>query len=160
MYLLTKEADELAIVFAPEERLRIGDNLDIDGIVAQVIDIRFADLRGVLEHILRKSLICKNRNQEHIQPEVKSIIDSLADQKLAIAKIRGQLVEVDDGKGGKKKVFKTGLSEFNISRAKAKINILNQDELFNALGLCFPQPAILLKHFPQIQNLLIFWLKD
>jgi hypothetical protein len=43
MYLLTKEADDLAIVFAPEESLRVGDNLDIEGIVAQVIDIRFAD---------------------------------------------------------------------------------------------------------------------
>ena len=139
MYLLTKESDEMAIVFAPEESLRIGDNLDIDGIVAQIIDIRFADLPGVLEHILRKSLISKTETKEYIQPEVKSVIDSLSDQKLAIAKIRGRLVEVDDGKGGKKKIFKTGLSEFNISRAKAKINILNQEELFNALGLCFPK---------------------
>ena len=129
MYLLTKEGDDLAIVFAPEERLRIGDNLDIDGIVAQVIDIQFADLRGVLEHILRKSLITENETQEHIQPEVKSIIDSLTDQKLAIAKIRGRLVETTDENGKKKKVFKTGLSEFNISRAKAKINVLNQQEL-------------------------------
>jgi hypothetical protein len=141
MYLLTKEADELDIVFAPEESLRIGDNLDIEGVIAQVIDIQFADLRGVLEHILRKSLISKSEVQEHIQPEVKSIIDSLTDQKLAITKIRGRLVEVDDGKGNKKKTFKTGLSEFNISRAKAKIKILNQEELFNALGLCFPQPC-------------------
>lgn len=138
MYLLTKESDELAIVFAPEERLRIGDNLDIDGVVAQVIDIRFADLPGVLEHILRKSLIAKTETTEHIQPQVKNVIDSLADQKLAIAKIRGHLIEVDDGKGGKRKVFKTGLSEFNISRAKATINVLNQQDLFNALGLCFP----------------------
>jgi hypothetical protein len=138
MYLLTKEGDDLAIVFSPEERLRIGDNLDIDGVVAQVVDIQFADLRGVLEHILRKSLITKSETQEHIQPEVKSIIDSLTDQKLAIAKIRGRLVEATDEKGEKKRVFKTGLSEFNISRAKAKINILNQQELFDALDLCFP----------------------
>jgi len=138
MYLLTKEGDDLAIVFAPEERLRIGDNLDIDGVVAQVVDIQFADLRGVLEHILRKSLITKSETQEHIQPEVKSIIDSLTDQKLAIAKIRGRLVETTDEKGEKKKIFKTGLSEFNISRSKAKIVNLNQQELFNALDLCFP----------------------
>ena len=91
MYLLTKEQDELDIVFAPEESLRIGDNLDIEGVIAQVIDITFADLRGVLEHILRKSLISKTETQEHIQPEVKSVIDSLTDQKLAIAKIRGRL---------------------------------------------------------------------
>jgi len=138
MYLLTKEADDLAIVFSPEERLRIGDTLDIDGIVAQVVDIQFADLPGVLEHILRKSLISKSEVKEHIQPEVRSVIDSLADQKLAIAKIRGRLVVVSDEKGNKKRIFKTGLSEFNISRAKAKINILDQEELFSALGLRFP----------------------
>jgi hypothetical protein len=137
MYLLTKEADELAIVFSPEERLRIGDTLDIDGIVAQVVDIQFADLPGVLEHILRKSLISKSEVKEHIQPEVKSVIDSLTDQRLAIAKIRGRLVEANVN-GNKKRVFKTGLSEFNISRAKAKINVLDQTELFNALGLRFP----------------------
>jgi len=137
MYLLTKEADELTIVFSPEERLRLGDTLAIDGIVAQVVDIQFANLPGVLEHILRKSLISKSETKEHIQPEVKSVIDSLTDQRLAIAKIRGH-IEVSDSEGKVKKVFKTGLSEFNISRAKAGIKVLNQEELFEALGLCFP----------------------
>jgi hypothetical protein len=138
MYLLTKDADEMDIVFSPEEKLRIGDTLDIDGVVAQVVDIQFADLPGVLEHILRKSLISKSEVKEHVQPEVKSVIDSLTDQKLAIAKIRGRLVEVTDDKGNKKRTFKTGLSEFNVSRAKAKIKVLDQEELLNALGLCFP----------------------
>ena len=99
MYLLTKEADDLWIVFSPEEKVRLGDSLKIEDIVAQVIDIRFADLPGVLEHILRKSLIPKTETEEQIQPEVKSIIDSLADQKVALAKIRGRIVEVDDGSG-------------------------------------------------------------
>jgi hypothetical protein len=138
MYLLTKEADDLAIVFAPEERLRIGDTLDIDGIVAQVIDIQFADLPGVLEHILRKSLVAKSEVKEHIQPEVQSVVDALTDQKLAIAKIRGRLIDVTDDQGNKQRAFKTGLSEFSISRAKAQINILDQGELFAALGLQFP----------------------
>jgi len=138
MYLLTKEADELAVVYSPEERLRLGDTLTIDGVIAQVVDIHFADLPGVLEHILRKSLVAKAEIKEHIQPEVKSVIDSLSDQRLAIAKIRGRIVEVSDDKGNKKKVFKTGLSEFNISRARAEIKVLSQDDLFDALGLCFP----------------------
>jgi len=140
MYLLTKEGDELAIVYSPEESLRIGDTLIIDGIIAQVIDIQFADLPGVLEHILRKSLISKTETKEHIQPEVKSVIDSLSDQKLAIAKIRGR-INVTDEKGKKKKIFKTGLSEFNISRAKAEIRVLSQDDLFEALDLNFPSSA-------------------
>jgi hypothetical protein len=138
MYLLIKEADELDIVYSPEERLRLGDTLTIDGVIAQVVDIQFADLPGVLEHILRKSLVAKAEIKEHIQPEVKSVIDSLSDQRLAIAKIRGRIVEVSDDKGNKKKVFKTGLSEFNISRARAEIKVLSQEALFEALGLSFP----------------------
>ena len=138
MYLLTKEADELAIVYSPEEKLRLGDTLTVDGIIAQVVDINFADLPGVLEHILRKSLVAKADTKEHIQPEVKSVIDSLTDQRLAIAKIRGRIVEGSDDKGNKKKVFRTGLSEFNISRSRTEIKVLGQDDLFNALGLYFP----------------------
>jgi hypothetical protein len=137
MYLLTKEADELAIVYSPEEKIRLGDTLAIDGIIAQVVDVQFADLPGVLEHILRKSLVSKAETKEHIQPEVKSVIDSLSDQRLAIAKIRGRIVEEADDKGKSRKTFKTGLSEFNISRAKAEIKVLNQRTLIEALGLGF-----------------------
>lgn len=137
MYLLTKEGDELAIVFSPEEKIRLGDTLKIDGLIAQVIDIQFADLPGVLEHILRKSLILKSEVKEHIQPEVRSIVDSLADQKLAVAKIKGRLIETRDNIGNIRRIFKTGLSEFNLSRAKADIEIMSQDELFDALGLKF-----------------------
>ena len=141
MYLLTKEADELAIVYSPEENLRLGDTVRIDGIVAQVVDIQFADLPGVLEHILRKSLVAKTETKEHIQPQVRSVIDSLTDQRLAIAKIRGRIVEVNDEQGNRKKVFKTGLSEFNISRARAEIKVMSQNDLFEALGLNFPSSS-------------------
>jgi len=135
MYLLTKQADDLWVVFSPHETLRLGDTLKIDDIVAQVIDIQFADLPGVLQHILRRSLIPKSETEERIQPEVKSIVDSLADQKVALAKIRGRIVEVDDGRGNKIKSFRTGISEFNLSRAKSRIEIMSQDELLQALGL-------------------------
>lgn len=133
MYLLTKEGDELAIIYSPEEKLRIGDSILIDDIVSQVIDVQFADLPGVLEHILRKSLISKTDVEEHIQPEVRSIIDSLTDQKLAVAKIRGRIVKSNDGKN----VFKTGIKEFNLSRSKAKIEVLDQNKLFDSLELSF-----------------------
>ena len=135
MYLLTKQGDDLWIVFSPEEKLRIGDSLKIDDIVVQVVDMQFADLPGVLEHILRRSLIPKSETEERIQPEVKSVIDSLADQKVALAKIRGRIAEIDDGHGNRRKAFRTGLSEFNLSRARSKIEVLSQDELFQALQL-------------------------
>jgi hypothetical protein len=136
MYVLTKYGDELALVFSPDETVRLGDTLLIDDIVTQVVDIQFADLPGVLEHILRKSLIAKSETEEHVQPELQSVVDSLTDQKLARTKIRGHLVS-DDPRNAKN-VFKTGLSEFNISRASANIQRLPQDALFDALDLSFP----------------------
>jgi hypothetical protein len=134
MYVLTKEGDDLALVFSPDESIRLGDTLLIDDIVAQVVDIQFANVQGVLEHILRKSLIAKSETEEHIQPELQSVIDSLTDQKLARTKIRGHLVSYDE----RNNVFKTGLSEFNVSRASAVIQQLPQDDLFKALDLPFP----------------------
>ncbi|MGZ4944259.1 MAG: hypothetical protein ACXV6K_08285, partial [Halobacteriota archaeon] len=83
MYVLTKYGDELALVFSPDETVRLGDTILIDDILAQVVDIQFADLPGVLEHILRKSLIARSESEEHVQLELQSIVDSLADQKLA-----------------------------------------------------------------------------
>jgi hypothetical protein len=90
MYVLTKSGDELALVFSPDETVRLGYTILIDDIVAQVVDIQFADLQSVLEHILRKSLIAKSETEEYVQPELVSVVDSLADQKLARAKIRGR----------------------------------------------------------------------
>jgi uncharacterized protein len=134
MYVLTKYGDELALVFSPDETVRLGDTLVIEDIVAQVIDIQFADLPGVLEHILRKSLIAESETEEHVPPELQSVVDSLTDQKLARAKIRGRLVPEETSA---KRTFKTGLSEFNISRAKAAIRTLPQDALFDSLNLAF-----------------------
>ncbi|MGP8134418.1 MAG: ATP-binding protein [Halobacteriota archaeon] len=136
MYVLTKYGDELALVFSPDETVRLGDTLVIEDIVAQVIDIQFADLPGVLEHILRKSLIAESETEEHVPPELQSVVDSLTDQKLARAKIRGRLVPEETSRGAKR-TFKTGLSEFNISRAKAAIRTLPQDALFDSLNLAF-----------------------
>jgi len=136
MYLLSKQADDLWIVFSPDEKLRLGDTLKIDGIVAQVVEIQFADLPGVLQHILRKSLIPVSETTEQIQPEVKSIIGSLADQKVALAKIRGRIVETDGNKA-----FKTGISEFTLSRAKSKIEVMDENELFQLLDMSTDQPS-------------------
>jgi len=44
MYVLTKYGDELALVFSPDEAVRLGDTLLVDDIMAQIVDIQFADL--------------------------------------------------------------------------------------------------------------------
>ena len=134
MCLLSKQADNLWIVFSPNERIKLGDTLKIDDVVAQVVEVQFADIPGVLQHILRKSLIPLENTTEEIQPEVQSIVGSLADQKVALAKIRGRIVEIDSG-GNKTKTFKTGISEFNLSRAKSKIEVMDENELFQLLDM-------------------------
>jgi hypothetical protein len=135
MYLLTKDKDDLWIVYSPEEELKLGDSVRIGNIVAQVVDMQFADLPGVLEHILRKSLIPKSETTERIHPEVKNILDSLIDQKVAVAKIRGRIVEDAQSSGTERRAFRTGLTEFDVSRSKSEIQVLRQDELFEMLNL-------------------------
>jgi len=134
MYLFTKQADDLLVIFPPEERIRLGDTLFIDGVVAQVVDVRFADVPGILEHILRKSLIGETDTQQDVEPELKNYLNQLTDQKLAVAKIRGRIVNTEEQEGSQG-TFKTGLSEFNISRARADIRVLGQRQLFDALKL-------------------------
>jgi len=132
---LTKDRDDLLIVYSPEEKVRLGDSLRIGDLIAQVVDMHFADLPGVLEHILRKSLIPKSQTVDRVQPGVKSILDTLIDQKVAVAKIRGRILEDEK----KAPVFKTGLSEFDLSRAKSEIRVLDQDQLLEALSLSFDE---------------------
>ena len=64
MRLLTKKADDLVVVYSPDEHVKLGDTLFVDGIVSQVINIQFADVPGVLEHVLRKSLITESNTEE------------------------------------------------------------------------------------------------
>jgi hypothetical protein len=139
MRLFTKRADNLIIIYNPDERLRIGDTLFVDGIVAQVIDAQFADVPGVLEHVLRRSLIPEENVEQFMQPQVKNVIDSLIDRKAAIAKIRGRLVDEKNETEPDRTTFKSGLGEFDISRANAEITILDQNRLFSSLELKVPK---------------------
>lgn len=130
MRLLTKEGDTLSILLAPTEKIRIGETLKVGQIIAQVIDLRFADVPGVLEHILRRSLI--PRETRDIPPSVKSVLDTLADHKVAIAKIRGRLE-----KTGERTTFKSGFMEFDLSRMETQVERVREEELFSLLGLQF-----------------------
>jgi hypothetical protein len=126
--LLTKEGDTLSVLLAPAEKVRIGETLKVGQIVAQVIDLRFADVPGVLEHILRRSLI--PRETRDIPPSVKSVLDTLADHKVAIAKIRGRLETI-----GEQTTFKSGFLEFDLSRMETQVERIGEDKLLSLLGL-------------------------
>jgi len=126
--LLTKEGDTFSILLSPTERVRVGETVKVGQIIAQVIDLRFADVPGVLEHILRRSLVPKQTRD--VPASVKSVLDTLADHKLAVAKIRGRLEKIDEQTS-----FKSGFLEFDLSRMETQVERVSQDELFNLLGL-------------------------
>ena len=71
MRILNKKGDEIYILCRPDESLRIGDCLNIGGIISQVIDVEYATLPGILEHILRKSLLEGAETEEDIPQETR-----------------------------------------------------------------------------------------
>lgn len=137
MRILLKEDDKLLLIASPDEDVRIGDVIDSDGIISQTIDIQFADLPGIMEHILRKSLILKSNLSEHIQPEVRTVLETLSDQKLIVTKIRGHIINVNG-----KKQLKPGMTELTISRERTEPKIIPQSDLFDILGLSFVEDPI------------------
>ena len=126
MRILNKKGDEIYILCRPDESLRIGDCLNIGGIIAQVIDVEYATLPGILEHILRKSLLEGAETEEYIQRETKTFLDTLSDHRLAITKIRGTY----DGKE-----FKPGFTELSVDRSNAPISLMKPEEIANMLKL-------------------------
>jgi len=131
MHILNKKGDEIYILLRPEETLRIGECLNIGGITVQVIDIEYATLPGILEHILRKSLLGEPDIREE-SPEVKNILDTVADHRLAITKIRGTI-----GDGG----YQHGLTEFSVARSNTPILKIQPEELLRLLGIDSPFAA-------------------
>ncbi|MEP0825015.1 MAG: DUF87 domain-containing protein [Nitrososphaera sp.] len=132
MQVLYKEGDEIWIILSETEKVRVGDILNIDGIITQIVDIAFANVPGVLEHLLRKSLIPASKVAQEIQPEVKSVLDTLADKKLAVTKIRGRILQ-----DGNASIFRSGIVELPISRARTQPALMDQGQLFDLLGLQF-----------------------
>ncbi len=124
MRILNKKGDEIYILCRPDESLRIGDCLNIGGIIAQVIDVEYATLPGILEHILRKSLLGAAETNEYVQQEAKTFLDTLSDHRLAITKIRGTY----DGKE-----FKPGFTELSVDRSNAPISLMKPKEINDML---------------------------
>ena len=137
MRILLKQDDKLLLIASPDESVRIGDVFQSGEILSQTLDLQFADLPGIMEHILRQSLIAKPNISEDIQEEVKRVLETLSDQKLIITKIRGHIVEEEGVKR-----LKPGLTEFNLSRERTEPQILPPKELFEILDLTSSDTAI------------------
>lgn len=130
MRILLKNQNDLLLIAPPSEKVSIGDIFRSENILSQVLDIDFADLQGIMEHILRQSLIPNANVSTDIQPEVKTILESLSDQKLVRTKIRGQIKQ-----DGENSVLLPGLTEFDVSREKTLPKLFSPRDLFNILDL-------------------------
>ena len=138
MKILFKESDELLLTAQPDEKIRIGDVILSESVLSQVIEIKFLTTNSIEAYILRKSLIPEENTTESIQPEISGMMGTLLDQKLLVTKIRGHL---EDGENGRR-ILKTGITDFNLSREKTVPKKISADELFEILGLNFPDNTI------------------
>jgi len=137
MHLLTKHEDKLLVIASRDESVRIGDVLEADGVISQVVDIGFPDLPGIQEHILRQSLIPKTNTKENTEEEIRTMFGSIADSRIVVSKIRGH-ISSSDGKD----IFKPGLTDFNISRETTKPIVLPPKKLVQLLNLNFGKNTI------------------
>lgn len=77
----------------------------------------------------------ESQRVENVQPELKPVLDRLADHKLLIAKIRGTIEGTEPNIK-----FRRGLTEFNLSRTSSKPKVLDESILLKILGLAVDVP--------------------
>jgi hypothetical protein len=132
MNVLNKQKDEIYVLFHPDERLKIGDVLDIGGIVSQVIDVEYANLPGIVEHMLRKSIMGHSQVEQIVDPKIESYLHTLTDHKLAITKIRGTV---------KSGIYEPGFTELSASRSTSQVRLLEPEELLDITAVDSKYPA-------------------
>ena len=100
MRLYKKEGDTLKILCLPEEEVEKGDYLLVEepdkgrALLAQVVDVQFASVPGVLEELLRDSVAGSLSHGEDVDPfGLASHLAYIEDARLLTCKIRGGFVE-------------------------------------------------------------------
>jgi len=96
--ILKKEGDTIEFLCFPEEDIEKGDYVLVkDGpkeraLIAQVIDVQYANIPGILEDLLRDGISEISLTGDEVDPfRVSSQIAVLKDTRLLIAKIRGAM---------------------------------------------------------------------
>ena len=98
MKILRKEGDGIQLLCFPEEDVEKGDYLLIKdaskerALIAQIIDVQYANIPGILEDLLRDGISESSLTGEDVDPfKVSSQIEVLKDTRLLVGKIRGAL---------------------------------------------------------------------
>src|SRR2546426_9833465 len=100
MRIYRKEADEVQLIAFPDEHVHKGDYFLIEdpaqsrGLLVQAIDLQYANVRGVLEDMLRDVMTDGELSGEDVDPlNISSQVDALKDTRLAVCKIRGTIAQ-------------------------------------------------------------------
>ncbi|MGC8961972.1 MAG: helicase HerA domain-containing protein, partial [Candidatus Bathyarchaeia archaeon] len=134
MKILQKEGDEYHLLTFPCEESNPGDYLVIEdngvkkSLILQVLEVKYANIPGILEEILRDGLSGRLEGDELDPLNVNSQLTILKDTKLTICKVRGIIEK------GIPKPF----GSFVPSRNYSEINPLAIEELLHEGGLNRP----------------------
>ena len=98
MRIYKKEGNTVQVLCFPYQDIEKGDYLLIEdsranrSLIAQVIDVQFANVPGILEEILRNSASDGHLSGESFDPlEVSSHLDHIQDAWMLVCKIRGSI---------------------------------------------------------------------
>jgi len=96
--ILRKEGDDIQLLCFPEENVTKGDYVLIHdasaerSLIAQIIDVQYANIPGILEDLLRDGISENAVTGNDVDPfKVSSQIEVLKDTRLLLGKIRGAL---------------------------------------------------------------------
>lgn len=102
MQILSKYGDEIHLLYHPNERLEVGENLKIideaenRGLIVQVIELNLVDLPGILEDVVRQEAIKPRATvREYAPSELQKLLIDIKNMKIARTKIR---LEIRDNK--------------------------------------------------------------
>jgi DNA helicase HerA-like ATPase len=98
MRLYRKEGNTVQILALPSGNVEKGDYLLVDdpstrrSLIAQVIDVQFANVPGILEELLRNSTTNELVYEEEFDPlDIASHVTYIQDSRLLVCKIRGTI---------------------------------------------------------------------
>ena len=97
MQILTKSGDEIYLVYHPDEKIEVGESLEIvdarenRGLIVQVIELNLVDLPGILEDVVRHEAVRTVRVVEVASGDVQKLMIDVKNMKIAKTKIRYEI---------------------------------------------------------------------
>jgi len=131
MQIYKLDGNSLDIIACPPEDLRKGDYVLVEDaaaeatLVAQVVNVGYADIPGILEDLLRETGTGKLNGQDFDALQIRSFVDMIKDAKLFKCKIRRSII------GGK---LSDDIS-WSPCRSTSRVMKIDERELLRLVGI-------------------------